>query len=91
MYPLHRNPCRNSSITDIHYLVWAALEAEGLGGNLQHYNFHPGFVADVASTYDLPDPTVWKLKAQLVFGTPTGDREHPRTYEPLDKRVLVKA
>ncbi|KEF58630.1 uncharacterized protein A1O9_06556 [Exophiala aquamarina CBS 119918] len=73
------------------FVAWAALEAEGLGANLQHYNFHPGFVAEVASTFDLPDPAIWKPKSQLVFGTPTGDREYPRAYEPLDKRVLVKA
>jgi predicted oxidoreductase (fatty acid repression mutant protein) len=70
--------------------VWAALEAEGLGASLQHYNFHPVFVADVAEAYNLPGPASWKLKAQLVFGTPTGGREYERTYEPLDKRVLIK-
>ena len=69
-------------------LVWAALEAEMLGCNLQHFNFHPGIVADVKSTWDLPE--TWKLKSQLVFGKPT-DRPQDKTFEPIEKRVFVKA
>jgi len=69
------------------FIVWTALEAEGLGANLQHFNFHPGITADVLSTYGLPES--WKLKAQLVFGKPTGG-PNEKTFEPLEKRVLVK-
>ncbi|KAK5444388.1 putative nitroreductase [Exophiala xenobiotica] len=70
------------------FIAWAALEAEGLGASLQHFNFHPGIVADVKSTWGLPE--TWKLKSQLVFGKPTG---HPqdKTFEPIEKRVFVKA
>jgi uncharacterized protein len=58
-----------------------------LGANLQHFNFHPGIVAEIKSTFDLPEP--WKLKAQLVFGTPT-EEALPKTFEPLENRVFVK-
>jgi len=75
--------------TGIHqFIVWTALEAEGLGANLQHFNFHPGITAEVQSAFDLPE--AWKLKAQLVFGKPTEEAK-PKTFEPIEKRVLVKA
>ncbi|KIX02043.1 uncharacterized protein Z518_07982 [Rhinocladiella mackenziei CBS 650.93] len=75
--------------TGIHqFIVWTALEAEGLGANLQHFNFHPGIAAEVISTFGLPE--TWKLKAQLVFGKPT-EGPKDKTFEPIDSRVLVKA
>lgn len=46
------------------YVLWTALEAEGAGANLQHYN--PLVDAKVQSTWNV-DPA-WELKAQLVFG-----------------------
>jgi len=70
------------------FVVWTALEAEGLGANLQHFNFHPGIVADTISTFGLPD--TYKLKAQLVFGKPTAPALD-KTFEPIEKRVFVKA
>lgn len=69
--------------------VWTALEAEGLGANLQHFNFHPGISAEILSTFDLPG--AWKLKAQLVFGKPTAGPQADKKFEPIEKRVLVKA
>ncbi|KIV80300.1 hypothetical protein PV11_07813 [Exophiala sideris] len=69
------------------FIAWTALEAEGLGANLQHFNFHPGIIADVLSTFSLPES--WKLKAQLVFGKPIGGPGE-KTFEPLEKRVIVK-
>ncbi|KIY00231.1 uncharacterized protein Z520_03916 [Fonsecaea multimorphosa CBS 102226] len=70
------------------FIVWTALEAEGLGANLQHFNFHPGITADIKSTFDIPE--AWKLKAQLVFGKPTGGPQD-KTFEPIEKRVMVKS
>ncbi|KIW25031.1 uncharacterized protein PV07_10704 [Cladophialophora immunda] len=70
------------------FIVWTALEAEGLGANLQHFNFHPGITADIKSTFDIPE--AWKLKAQLVFGKPTGGPQD-KTFEPIEKRVVVKS
>lgn len=48
------------------YVIWTALEKEGLGANLQHYN--PLIDQKVAETWNIPKD--WELSAQLVFGTP---------------------
>ncbi|CCC09978.1 hypothetical protein SMACR_02558 [Sordaria macrospora] len=53
----------------LQHTLWVALEAEGLGANLQHYN--PLIDAKVAETWSVPEN--WKLNAQLVFGGKTGD------------------
>lgn len=50
------------------YAAWTALEQEGLGANLQHYN--PLIDEKVAATWGIPN--TWSLKSQLVFGKPAG-------------------
>ncbi|KAG4432065.1 hypothetical protein IFR05_012460 [Cadophora sp. M221] len=50
------------------FTIWTALEAEGLGANLQHYN--PLIDQKVAETWGIDSD--WVLNAQLVFGTPAG-------------------
>lgn len=71
------------------YLVWTALELEGLGCNLQHFNFMPDFAEGVVKKWGLPG--TWKLKAQLVFGQPADGlvRKNERTYQSLEERVKV--
>ncbi|OGM47992.1 nitroreductase family protein [Aspergillus bombycis] len=66
------------------YLVWTALQSEGLGANLQHYS--PLIDADIQKTWNLP--ASWKLDAQLVFGTPTGE-PGPKEFAPLEDRFKV--
>ncbi|KAJ5668969.1 hypothetical protein N7462_010039 [Penicillium macrosclerotiorum] len=66
------------------YLVWLALESEGLGANLQHYS--PLIDEQVAKTWNLP--ASWKLDAQLVFGAPTAEAGE-KTFEPLENRFKV--
>jgi len=54
-------------------VTWTALEADGLGANLQHYN--PLIDDRVAAAWHLPK--TWRLNAQLVFGgrtAPAGDK-----------------
>jgi predicted oxidoreductase (fatty acid repression mutant protein) len=66
------------------FLLWTALELEGLGANLQHYN--PLIDDKVAEMWDLPKS--WKLNAQLVFGgraAEPGEKE----FKPLEDRVKV--
>ncbi|KAF2735246.1 Nitroreductase [Polyplosphaeria fusca] len=46
------------------FVVWTALEAEGLGANLQHYQAGVGEFA--REEWGVPEG--WRLKAQLVFG-----------------------
>lgn len=58
--------------------IWTALEAEGLGANLQHYS--PLIDAKVAETWKIP-PT-WKLNAQLVFGG-RGAEPGPKEFKPI--------
>lgn len=68
--------------------VWTALETEGLGANLQHFNFNPAITAEAKEVFKLPEE--WKLKAQLVFGKPQEEAKE-KTFEPIEKRVLVKS
>ena len=62
------------------------MEAEGLGASLQHYNFLPTITEKVKEEYKLPAD--WKLKAQLVFGTPVGGPLN-KTSKPTEDRVKV--
>ena len=66
------------------FLLWAGLEAEGLGCNLQHYN--PLVDQQVASTWNLPSS--WQLNAQLVFGGRAGSHGD-KDFKPLEERVKV--
>ncbi|EEU41853.1 uncharacterized protein NECHADRAFT_64155 [Fusarium vanettenii 77-13-4] len=66
------------------YLLWTALEAEGLGANLQHYN--PLIDEKVAETWKLP--ATWQLNAQLVFGAKAGEAGE-KEYAPVEERVKV--
>lgn len=65
----------------LQYTIWTALEHEGLGANLQHYD--PVVDEKVAAEWKVP--ANWKLNAQLVFG---GRAAEPgqRTYQPLEDR-----
>ncbi|KAM5356404.1 hypothetical protein ACJ41O_003050 [Fusarium nematophilum] len=66
------------------HLLWTALEAEGLGANLQHYN--PIIDDKVAETWKLP--ASWQLNAQLVFGGKAGEAGE-KDFAPLEDRVKV--
>lgn len=55
--------------------TWVALTEQGLGANLQHYN--PVIDEAVAKEWNIPSN--WKLRSQLVFGspeTPAGEKEY---------------
>ncbi|KAJ5820378.1 nitroreductase [Penicillium riverlandense] len=69
------------------YIAWTALCAEGLGCNLQHFN--PQVNKAVAETWNVPES--WNLRAQLVFGKPTGPPRGglQKAFAPLEGRVLV--
>ncbi|WP_372442931.1 nitroreductase family protein [Pseudogracilibacillus auburnensis] len=51
----------------LQYIVWTALEAEGLGASLQHYN--PIIDEAVQKIWDIP--AEWTLVSQMPFGKPT--------------------
>ncbi|MGG1664234.1 nitroreductase family protein [Brevibacillus sp. NRS-1366] len=66
----------------LQFVVWTALEIEGFGATLQHYN--PLIDDEVKQTWNVPSE--WKLIAQMPFGKPTftpGEKE----FQPLDQRV----
>ncbi|KAI0666968.1 Nitroreductase [Trametes maxima] len=69
----------------LQYIIWTALEAEGLGASLQHYN--PLITAQVLDTWKLP--ASWVLVSQLVFGKPSAPAGE-KTFEPVEgKRFLT--
>ncbi|KFX94423.1 hypothetical protein O988_06308 [Pseudogymnoascus sp. VKM F-3808] len=65
--------------------LWTALAAEGLGGNLQHYN--PLVDERVRETWGLSAD--WVLDAELVVGAPGGPAGE-KTFLPVEgERLLV--
>lgn len=65
----------------LQFAVWTALEAEGLGANLQHYN--PLVDAKVVDEWKIPQS--WKLSAQLVFGGKTGEAGD-KAFQPVEEK-----
>lgn len=68
----------------LQYVIWTALEIEGLGASLQHYN--PIIDNDVSKEWDIPSN--WKLIAQMPFGAPTAKPDE-KQYQPLEERIKV--
>ncbi|KIW04550.1 uncharacterized protein PV09_04304 [Verruconis gallopava] len=66
------------------FVIWTALEAEGFGANLQHYN--P--VVDVKAQKQWNLPEHWSLKAQLVFGGREGE-PNVKEFKPVEERFRV--
>ncbi|KAI9734059.1 MAG: hypothetical protein M1818_006997 [Claussenomyces sp. TS43310] len=66
------------------YAIWTALEAEGLGANLQHYN--PLIDAKVRDEWKIDEG--WELNAQLVFGTPVAPAGE-KTFKPVEGERFV--
>jgi predicted oxidoreductase (fatty acid repression mutant protein) len=68
----------------VQLVVWTALEAEGLGASLQHYN--PLIDQKVQEKWGIP--ASWKLQGQMPFGSvegPAGEKE----FQPLEGRFKV--
>jgi len=68
----------------LQYVVWTALELEGFGATLQHYN--PLIDDAVKKEWNIPDS--WKLRAQMPFGKPVAPAGE-KQFQPLDERVKV--
>ncbi|MGK5510449.1 nitroreductase family protein [Brevibacillus formosus] len=66
----------------LQYVVWTALEIEGFGASLQHYN--PLIDEEVQQTWKIPGE--WKLRAQMPFGKPTA-QPGEKQFQSLDERV----
>ena len=66
----------------LQFVVWTALETEGFGASLQHYN--PLINEEVQQTWNLPSE--WKLIAQMPFGKPTA-QPGEKQFQPIEERV----
>lgn len=68
------------------YAIWTALEAEGLGANLQHYN--PLIDQKVQQEWGVS--TDWELSAQMVIGAPAAEPGEKSFMKVEGERLLVK-
>lgn len=64
--------------------TWIALESEGFGASLQHYN--PLINEAVQKEWNLPES--WELVAQMPFGVPTAE-PNEKEFLPIDQRLKV--
>lgn len=68
----------------LQFVIWTALEAEGYGASLQHYN---ELVAQtVKDEWGLPSS--WRLIAQMPFGNPVS-KPSAKDFSPIESRVRV--
>ena len=68
----------------LQFAIWTALEAEGWGASLQHYN--PVIDDTVKAAWGIAQN--WKLIAQMPFGRPVAEPGR-KEYLPLDSRVRL--
>lgn len=66
------------------FVIWTALEIEGFGASLQHYN--ELIENDVKKEWNIPSN--WKLIAQMPFGKPTSESDE-KQFQPLEERVKI--
>lgn len=70
------------------FVLWAALEAEGFGANLQHLNYDAALVAKWAEQFEIPKN--WKPYAQLVFGGRVDAQDPPAKDKlPLEETTKI--
>lgn len=65
-------------------VVWTALESEGLGATLQHYN--PLVDEEVKKEWNIPES--WKLIAQMPIGHPVAEPGE-KDFAPISERVKI--
>ncbi|WIV12381.1 nitroreductase family protein [Proteiniborus sp. MB09-C3] len=66
------------------FVIWTALEAEGFGASLQHYN--ELIETDVKKEWSIADN--WKLIAQMPFGKPTS-QPGEKQFNTLEERIKI--
>lgn len=66
------------------FVIWTALEAEGLGASLQHYSE----LIEQAVRQEWNIPAEWKLIAQMPFGRPVTE-PNQKEFSPLEDRIKV--
>lgn len=86
-FPLYKDafaPYSMQSSGMLQYIVWTALEVEGFGATLQHYQ--PLIDEAVQKMWGVP--ASWKLLAQMPFGKPTA-APGEKQFKPLEERMKV--
>ena len=68
----------------LQYAIWTALEIEGLGASVQHYN--PLIDKQVKVAWNIPQS--WKLIAEMPFGKPTAPAAE-KEFLPVKDRMLI--
>jgi predicted oxidoreductase (fatty acid repression mutant protein) len=68
----------------LQFVIWTALEEEGLGASLQHYS--ELIDADVKKEWNLPQS--WKFMAQMPFGKPIVQPDE-KQIQPLEDRIKL--
>jgi len=66
------------------FVIWTALEIEGFGASLQHYN--ELIETDIKKEWNIPNS--WKLIGQMPFGKPTAEPDE-KQFQPLEQRIKV--
>lgn len=66
------------------FVIWTALETEGFGVSLQHYN--ELIEAQVKQEWNIPEN--WKLIAQMPFGKPIAQPTE-KMFQPLEERIKI--
>lgn len=67
------------------YALWTALEAEGFGASLQHYQ--PLIDRKAQEHWNIP--VEWRLRAQLVFGGKVADAAaREKEFKPVEESRL---
>lgn len=86
-FPLYKDafaPYSMQSSGMLQYIVWTALEVEGFGATLQHYQ--PLIDEAVQKMWDVPES--WVLLAQMPFGKPTA-APGEKQFNSIDERMKV--
>ncbi|MBU2700470.1 putative oxidoreductase (fatty acid repression mutant protein) [Sporomusaceae bacterium BoRhaA] len=86
-FPLYKNNFpiwSNQSSGMLQFVVWSALELEGFGVSLQHYN--PLIDEAVKETWNIPEQ--WKLIAQMPFGKPIAAPE-AKKFQVLKEHIRI--
>lgn len=86
-FPLYKDAFPAYSLQSsgmLQFVIWTAIEAEGLGASLQHYN--PLIDEKVKKEWNIPDS--WSLISQMPLGNPTapaGEKE----FLPINERLKI--
>ena len=86
-FPLYKDKFpqyANESNGMLQYIIWTALEVEGFGASLQHYQ--PLIDDEVKKEWGIPKE--WKLHAQMPFGKPTAPPK-VKEFAPIEQRVKI--